>query len=131
MHSRVIPIFFINSTLIPIKIKLVSPKCYQKVFWQPLFFIRILVFHSYLLHYAAASGVVPVMRCRNIRQTIFFHLFYHRYPCFCNNSLMPKFLAKSISEIVMFFRIYFDIADRKIILFETDRIGVCLRLGIF
>ena len=61
LDCRAIPIFIMNPAFIPVRIKLVKPKCNQKIWGLPLFFIRILVFHSYILHYADASGVVPVM----------------------------------------------------------------------
>ena len=131
MGSRLVPIFFVNPICIPIKIQLVHPKCNQKILGLPLFFVRILVLHSNVPHNAAASWVVSVMRCCDIRQAVLFHLGDHRFARFCDKSLMPEFPAKPISEIVMFLHIHFYVADGMIVRFQADRVSVCLRLDIF
>ena len=131
MGSRLVPIFFVNPICIPIKIQLVHPKCNQKILGLPLFFVRILVLHSNVPHNAAASWVVSVMRCCDIRQAVLFHLGDHRFARFCDKSLMPEFPAKPISEIVMFLHIHFYVAYGMIVRFQADRVSVCLRLDIF
>ena len=66
MHRRIIPIFFVSPFRVSIKIELIHSKYYYDIFWLPLFFIRILVFHTHILHNAAAPGIIPVMGCGNI-----------------------------------------------------------------
>lgn len=80
-----IPIRFIHKILIIIKIELIHSEYNRQIFWLPLFFIGITIYHPYPSHNIPTSRVVFIVRSRNIRQTIFFHLFYDCFPCFCNN----------------------------------------------
>ena len=131
MHSRIVPIFFINPAFIPIQVQLVHPKGHQNVFGLPVLLIRILIFHTCISHDAAASGIISVMRCRDIGQAVLFHLLYDRFARFRDNAFMPEFLAESIAKIMMLFHIDLDVADRTVVLFQTDCIGIRLRLSIF
>lgn len=66
MIIRRIPIFFVNKICVTVKIKLIHSKYDREIFWLPLFFIGIAVFHAHLFHNIATSRIVFVMCCCNI-----------------------------------------------------------------
>lgn len=94
-----LPILFIHKIIVTIKIDLIHFEYDRKILWLPLFFIGITICHTYLLHNIAASWIVSIMCRRNIRQAIFFNLFYYCFTCFCNNSLVPEFLTEPVTKI--------------------------------
>lgn len=126
-----IPILFIHKIIVTVKVELIHSEYDWKILWLPLLFIGITICHACLLHNIAASWIVSVMRRGNIRQTVFFNLFYDRFRCFCNNSPVPKFFTKSITKIMVFFHADMDVTDRKIIFFQTDSIRITLWLFIY
>ena len=117
MSGRSTPIPFVHSACISVKVQLVHPKENEGVFRLPLFFIGILITHTQPLHDCAASGVIDIVRCRNIGDPIFFQLLNDRPAGFCCNPLMPKRFAKPIAEIIAVICGDIDIADGEIIFF--------------
>lgn len=126
-----IPVFFIHKIIVTVKVELIHSEYDRKIFWLPLFFMGITICHTYLLHHLAASWIISIMCRRNIRQAIFFHLFYDCFPCFCSNSLVPKFLTKSIAKIMIFFHTNINVTYWEIIFFQTDRIRIALWVFVF
>ena len=72
-------------------------------FWLPLLSIRILAFHTHILHSNATLGIISAMCCCCIRQAVFLHLPYDYLACFRGKSFMPKNFAKTIIKIMVFF----------------------------
>lgn len=126
MDSGIIPIFLIDSAVVSVKIQLVQPEGDRKIFGLPLFFIRVLVFHSQPLHYAAASGIIYIMCGCDVWNTILFQLRYKGPACFSSNSLMPEFFAESISEIMAVIHVYIYIPHRNIIMLHTNSIIISM-----
>ena len=116
---------------LPVQVQLVQPEMHREIFGLPNLLIGVAVFHADVAHDPAASGIVPVVGRRDIGQSILFHLLNNRLGRFCHNSFMPELLTKPVAEIVMLLHVHFDVADGIIVLLQTDRVGIGLRLDVF
>ena len=87
-----IPVFLIHHGIIRMKVFLIHAKCNENILRLSLLLIRIPILHAQLSHYAAAIGVVHIMRCRNIGKAIPLCLGKHRAARFCHNAAVPEFL---------------------------------------
>ena len=72
MNLIAVPVFLIDSVLLPVKIQLEHSEHDRNIFRLPLLFIGIAVFHANLPHYAAAFGIFSVVGRRNVWDTVFF-----------------------------------------------------------
>ena len=131
MYSRGIPVFPVNPFPVAIQIQLIHAEGDESIFGLPLLFVRILVLHSQISHYAAASWVFSVMGGGYIGQSVFFYLVYNSLSGLRHNSSVPEFSAKSVTEIMVFFHIHFNITDGEIVFLKADGVGVPLRKQIF
>lgn len=76
--------------------------------------------HTDSLHNGSASGIVFVMCSCNIRKPFFFQEFDNSGPRLTDNSLMPVFLAERIPKVMAVVLLRMHIADRIMILFQTN-----------
>ena len=130
MNGGFIPVFLIHPAAVAIQVQLVKAESDQEILRLPLLFIRILVLHPDLPHHAAASGIVDIVRGRDIGQPVPLYLCGDGPSGLGGDSLMLEFRAQAIAEIVGLGHIYLDISDGSVAALQADGVGIGLWLRV-
>ena len=115
MDGILFPVFFINTVIFSVKIKLIHAEGNRNIFWLPLFLVGILIYHSQFFHDLPAPGIFYVMGSGDERHAGIPQFFHYRPAGFCYDALMPEVFSQAIAEIMAFAAAYLDITDGNVI----------------